>query len=171
VIELLRRRHGLRRIAYVDIDAHHGDGVFYAFEDDPELLFADIHEDGHYLYPGTGHPDETGSGPAVGTKLNIALAAGAGDAEFAAAWEVVERYLDAARPEFLLLQCGADSVAGDPLTHLRYSHTIHGEATASLIRLADKHCAGRLLAMGGGGYNRRNLALAWSGVVEAMAGR
>ena len=54
-IEMLRRRHGLQRVAYVDIDAHHGDGVFYAFEDDPDLLFADLHEDGRYLYPGTGH--------------------------------------------------------------------------------------------------------------------
>jgi len=170
VIELLRRRHGLARIAYVDIDAHHGDGVFYAFEADPELLFADIHEDGKYLYPGTGDPDETGRGPAVGTKLNIALPPGAGDADFAAAWAAVEAYLDAARPEFMLLQCGADSLAGDPITHLRYSAAAHGSAAGALARLAERHCDGRLLALGGGGYDRRNLALAWSAVVGALAG-
>ncbi len=56
-VELLRKRNGLKRIAYVDIDAHHGDGVYYAFEDDPDLIFADIHEDGKYLYPGTGRSD------------------------------------------------------------------------------------------------------------------
>ena len=76
-VEMLRRRHGVRRIAYVDIDAHHGDGVFYAFEDDPELVFADIHEDGRYLYPGTGHVTETGAGAARGTKLNLPLLPGA----------------------------------------------------------------------------------------------
>lgn len=170
VIELLRRRHGLRRVAYVDIDAHHGDGVFYAFEADPDVLFADIHEDGQYLYPGTGDPDETGRGPAVGTKLNIALPPAAGDAEFAAAFAGVEAWLDAARPEFLLLQCGADSLAGDPITHLRYSAAAHGSAAAALLRLAWRHCDGRLLALGGGGYNRRNLAQAWTAVVEALAG-
>ncbi len=73
-IEILRSRYGINRIAYVDIDAHHGDGVFYAFEDDPEIFIADIHEDGRSLYPGTGAVHETGSGNAEGTKLNIPLA-------------------------------------------------------------------------------------------------
>ena len=78
--EYLRHKYGLRRIAYVDIDAHHGDGVFYGFEDDPDLIFADIHEDGRYLYPGTGAAEETGTGRARGTKLNIPMAPGADDA-------------------------------------------------------------------------------------------
>ena len=71
----LRQRHGLSRVAYVDIDAHHGDGVFYGFVDDPDLIFANIHEDGRYLYPGTGAAEETGTGRARGTKLNVPLAA------------------------------------------------------------------------------------------------
>ena len=62
-VEMLRRNHGLKRIAYVDIDAHHGDGMYYGFESDPDLIFADIHEDGRYLYPGTGSAAETGPGP------------------------------------------------------------------------------------------------------------
>ena len=66
IIEALRSEYGVRRVAYVDIDAHHGDGVFYSFEDDPDLIFADIHEDGHYLYPGTGRVEETGTGAARG---------------------------------------------------------------------------------------------------------
>lgn len=173
VIELLRARHGLSRIAYVDIDAHHGDGVYYAFESDPVLCFADIHEDGRYLYPGTGAADETGRGAAAGTKLNIPLAPGAGDEEFRSAWERVEAHLAAARPEFIVFQCGADSLAGDPITHLRYSPAAHGYAAARLCALADRWCEGRLLATGGGGYNRGNLADAWTAVVEAFvaAGR
>src|SRR5574340_322555 len=137
-IEHLRRVHGLQRVAYVDIDAHHGDGVFYAFEEDPELLLADLHEDGRYLYPGTGRADETGRGAAAGTKLNIPL------------------------------PCGADSIRGDPITHLRYTPAAHAHAAARLCALADEFCDGRIVALGGGGYNRRNLALAWSGVVEAF---
>ena len=70
-IEQLRRKHGIRRVAYVDIDAHHGDGVYYGFESDPDVLFADLHEDGRHLYPGTGLSEETGAGAARGTKLNI----------------------------------------------------------------------------------------------------
>jgi acetoin utilization protein AcuC len=167
-IETLRRQHGLQRIAYVDIDAHHGDGVFYSFEQDPDLSFADLHEDGRYLYPGTGRETETGAGAARGTKLNIPMPPGADDKAFLEAWERVETFIDTARPEFILFQCGADSIAGDPITHLRYSPAAHRYATQQLLRLARRHCAGRLLAMGGGGYNRGNLALAWTAVVQVL---
>lgn len=166
--EYLRQRHGLSRIAYVDIDAHHGDGVFYGFADDPDLIFADIHEDGRYLYPGTGAAEETGTGRARGTKLNVPLAPGADDAEFRAAWRRVEAYLDAAAPEFIIFQCGADSLEGDPITHLCFSEQAHADAAATLCRLADKHCGGRLIGTGGGGYNRQNLARAWTRVVRAF---
>jgi acetoin utilization protein AcuC len=168
VIELLRARHHLRRVAYVDIDAHHGDGVFYAFETDADLAFVDIHEDGRFLYPGTGHADETGRGVAQGTKLNLPLESGAGDAEFRAAWSQVETFLEDAQPEFILLQCGADSLAGDPITHLNLSAAAHGHAAARLCKIADRYAGGRLVAMGGGGYNRENLALAWTEVVRAL---
>ena len=166
--EYLRQRHGLSRIAYVDIDAHHGDGVFYGFADDPDLIFADIHEDGRYLYPGTGAAEETGTGRARGTKLNVPLAPGADDAEFRMAWRQVEAYLDAAEPEFIIFQCGADSLEGDPITHLCFSEQAHADAAATLCRLADKHCGGRLIGAGGGGYNRQNIARAWTRVVQAF---
>lgn len=168
VIEQLRARYGVRRVAYVDIDAHHGDGVYYAFEDDPDLLFADIHEDGRYLYPGTGAREETGAGPARGTKLNIPLPPGAGDEAFLAAWEQVEAYLIAGRPEFVILQCGADSLADDPITHLRYTEEAHAHAAARLAVLTRDLCGGRLLGVGGGGYNRRNVARAWTRVVQSF---
>jgi acetoin utilization protein AcuC len=164
------RRRGIRRVAYVDIDAHHGDGVFYAFERDPDVPFADMHEDGRFLYPGTGARSETGRGEAAGTKLNVPMPPGADDAAFLAAWEEVEGFIDAAKPELILLQCGADSISGDPITHLRYSPEAHAHAARRLAVLADKHAQGRLLAMGGGGYNRHNLARAWTRVCEELAG-
>jgi len=166
--EYLRHKHGLQRIAYVDIDAHHGDGMFYGFEDDPDLIFADIHEDGRYLYPGTGAESETGTGRARGTKLNIPMQPGAGDSDFERAWGRVESYIDHAKPEFIIFQCGADSLEGDPITHLRYTEQAHADAAAALCRLADRHCACRIVGTGGGGYDRRNLARAWTRVVQSF---
>jgi acetoin utilization protein AcuC len=169
LIETLRAVHGIRRIAYVDIDAHHGDGVFYAFEDDPDLMVADFHEDGHFLYPGTGFAEETGRNAATGTKLNVPMRPDSGDDEFMKAWPRVEDMLRAARPEIVLLQAGADSIAGDPITHLRYTPAVHAHVAGRLAALADELCDGRLIAMGGGGYNRASLAQAWCAVVEALA--
>ncbi len=168
LIETLRERYGVRRVAYVDIDAHHGDGVFYAFEEDPDVIFADIHEDGRYLYPGTGFAHETGKGAARDTKLNIPVPPGADDEEFHRQWPRVEEYLRAARPEIILLQAGADSVAGDPVTHMAFTPAAHAHAAERLCVLAEEFCDGRLIAMGGGGYNRRNLALAWNAVLGAL---
>lgn len=167
-IELAKQRYGLTRIAYVDIDAHHGDGVFYAFEDDPAVIFADTHEDGRYLYPGTGRADETGTGAAAGTKLNIPLPPGTGDAGFFEAFAAIEVFLESFVPELILLQCGADSVAGDPITHLEFSVEAHAAATTRLCALAERTAGGRLIAMGGGGYNRNNLARCWTRVVESL---
>ena len=164
--ELLRTRYGLKRIAYVDIDAHHGDGIFYAFEDDPDICVADIHEDGRALYPGTGHRHETGTGAAEGTKLNIPLRPRSGDDVFQAAWEEVEAFVDDARPEFILFNAGADSIAGDPITHLQFTPDAHAHAARRLCELANRHAQGRIIGMGGGGYNRENLARGWTAVVR-----
>jgi acetoin utilization protein AcuC len=167
-IESLRRRHGLRRVAYVDIDAHHGDGVYYGYEDDRDVIIADIHEDGRFLYPGTGFAHETGSGAAHGTKRNIPLRPGSSDQEFMAAWEEIAVFLRQNRPEFVLFQCGADGLASDPITHLQFTFRAHAHAAARLCALADELCAGRLVAMGGGGYLLANLKAAWCAVIEAF---
>lgn len=167
-IETLRRIYGVHRIAYVDIDAHHGDGVYYAFAEDPELAIADFHEDGRYLYPGTGDASEAGIGAARGTKLNVPLPPFADDAVFFRLWAAAERFIDAFAPELVLLQCGADGLAGDPITHLALTTEVHREVTRSLCRVADRHGRGRLLALGGGGYNREHTARAWVEVVRAM---
>ncbi len=169
-IETLRQEYRIQRVAYVDIDAHHGDGVFYAFEDDPDLIVADLHEDGSYLYPGTGFAAETGRGVGQGSKLNVPLPPQAGDETFFKVWESAERFVDQAAPGFVLLQCGADSLAGDPITHLQLSEAAHRHAAQRLKQLAERRCQGRLLALGGGGYNRPNLARAWTAVVEALLG-
>ena len=164
----LRDEFGLSRVAYVDIDAHHGDGVYYGLESEAFLIFADIHEDGRFLYPGTGRRDEVGVGDAAGTKLNLPLAPGTEDSEFREAWSEVEAHLRRFSPEFILLQCGADSVAGDPLTHLALSPQAHGYAAKRLVLLAEEFGHGRVVATGGGGYNLNNVALAWTAVVENL---
>jgi acetoin utilization protein AcuC len=167
-IELLRKQYHLERVAYVDIDAHHGDGVFYSFEDDRDLCIVDLHEDGRYLYPGTGGSKETGSGAAKGTKLNIPMPLYANDKIFMQAWQQVEAFVRHARPQFILFQCGADSVVGDPITHMQYTTATHGYAAARLCQLADELCEGRLVAMGGGGYDLKNLSQAWCAVVKSF---
>jgi acetoin utilization protein AcuC len=168
VIETLRADYGLRRIAYVDIDVHHGDGVYYAFEQDPDLAVADIHEDGRFLYPGTGFAHETGKDAAAGTKLNLPLAPGAGDAEFFAVWKQVTTFLDRFAPEFIIVQCGADGLAGDPLADLCLTPAAHSHAIRGLRTLAARHAQGRLMAFGGGGYRLENLSMAWCAVLEAL---
>ncbi len=168
LIETLRAQYGLKKITYVDIDAHHGDGVFYAFESDPDLIFADIHEDGRFLYPGTGDAAETGKDAAVGTKLNIPMQPGATDEDFYRVWGELEEFVEAAKPELIILQAGADSVKGDPITHMAFTPAAHGYAALRLSQMANRVCDGRLIALGGGGYNRTNLALAWNEVVFAM---
>jgi acetoin utilization protein AcuC len=168
VIETLRAEYGIKRIAYIDIDVHHGDGVFYSYESDPEIIIVDSHQDGHTLYPGTGHAHETGAGAAKGTKLNIALPPAAGDAEFFSEWERALPFLRGFDPEFILLQCGADSIAGDPLAMLRLSPAAHARVAQDLCGLAQDCAQGRIMGFGGGGYNRRNLALGWNGVLKAF---
>lgn len=168
VIETLRSRYGVRRIGYVDIDVHFGDGVFYAFESDPDVIIADVHQDPRTFYPGTGFAHETGKGEALGTKLNIPLSYGSGDAEFRDVWPRVERHLEKFTPEFFLFQCGADGLNGDPLAGLRYTKETHAYAAKRLRALCDRYAQGRLMAFGGGGYNRTNLGKAWSAVLTEM---
>jgi acetoin utilization protein AcuC len=167
LIETLRAA-GVKRVAYVDIDAHHGDGVFYPFESDPYVVFADLHEDGQYLYPGTGHTGESGSGAAEGVKLNVPLPPAADDAEFAVRWRQVMLHLEKHPSEFIILQCGVDSLGGDPLAHLRLSDASHALAARELAAYAGSLGHGRLLALGGGGYNRANIASGWNAVVESL---
>ena len=164
VIEYLKQKYGLEHIAYVDIDAHHGDGVFYAFEDDPAVIFVDFHEDGRFLYPGTGDARETGRGKAKGLKLNVPLPPRATDTLFEQLWPAAEHFLQKFPIQFCILQAGADSIAGDPITSLQLSPAVHAQVAESLSALS----GGRLLMLGGGGYNRNNLAQAWNGMLQVL---
>ena len=164
-----REKYGINKIAYVDIDAHHGDGVYYEFENDPMFYIADIHEDGHYLYPGTGAESENGLGEAQGTKLNIPLRPNSDDNNFFDAFKRIEEFIDnVAKPELIIFQCGADPIRGDPLTHLRFSAKAHRFASDLLHRLSHEHCDGRIIALGGGGYNQANIAEAWTQVITSL---
>ena len=160
---------GVAPVAYVDIDVHHGDGVYDSFETDPRVIFADIHQDGRTLFPGTGAPEAQGKGAAHGTKLNVPLPPGADDDAFAEAWERIEAHLERHQPKAIVMQCGADGLAGDPLASLRYTSKAHASAARRLRVMAERWAEGRLLALGGGGYDLSNIAAAWTAVVRELA--
>ena len=163
-----RKKYNLKKILYVDIDAHHGDGVYYEFERDPDLIIADIHEDGSFLYPGTGFESEDGLDAGKGSKLNLPLQPGATDRDFISAFMKIENFVKSMNFELIIFQCGADGLSGDPLTHLRYTEKSHEYAANVLHTIAHKKCRGRIIGLGGGGYNKHNLAIAWKKVVGAF---
>lgn len=168
VIEFLLKNYNLNSVAYIDIDAHHGDGVYYEFEDNPSVIFSDIHESGRFLFPGTGFAHENGINAGKGYKLNIEMNMGSNDIDFNLAFSKVMEFLSTFNPEFVIMQCGADSLAGDPLTHLAYSENAHTDAAYQIATYANEKCGGKMLAIGGGGYNLSNIGKAWCGVVSSM---
>ena len=144
---------GAQRVAYVDVDAHHGDGVQAVFWDDPRVLTVSVHETGHARFPGTGYPRDTGGPGAEGTAVNIALPSGTGDAGWLRAIDaVVPAVVRAFAPDVLVTQHGCDTHMLDPLTHLRVSIDGQRAAAELLHGLAHEVADGRWLALGGGGY-------------------
>jgi acetoin utilization protein AcuC len=144
---------GAERVAYVDIDVHHGDGVQAAFYDDPRVLTISLHEHPITLFPGTGLPSEAGTGDGTGYAVNVALPAGTGDAGWLRAFDaVVLPLLRAFKPTVLVSQHGCDSHRLDPLAHLELSIDAQRRTQVMLHDLAHELCAGRWLSTGGGGY-------------------
>jgi acetoin utilization protein AcuC len=144
---------GAQRVAYVDFDVHHGDGVQAAFYDDPRVLTISLHEHPATLFPGTGRPQETGTGAGEGYAVNVALPAGTGDAGWLRAVDgVVLPLLRAFRPAVLVTQHGCDSHRLDPLAHLSLSVDGQRQAQVMMHELAHELCDGRWIATGGGGY-------------------
>lgn len=144
---------GVQKVAYVDIDVHHGDGVQRAYYDDPRVLTVSLHETPLSLWPGTGFVTEHGRGPAAGTAVNIPLPAGTGDAAWLRAYHaIVPSVVTAFAPEVLVTQHGADSHWEDPLADLNL--TVDGQVASyrALRQLAGDVAGGRWLALGGGGY-------------------
>ncbi len=147
-------RHGARRVAYVDVDTHHGDGVQAMFYDDPRVLTLSLHESGRYLFPGTGFAHEIGEGDARGTALNVALPPYTpGEVWLGAFDEVVPAAIDAFAPDVLVTQLGCDTHVTDPLAHLALTTDDYVAIAERLHHLAHASTAkGRWVATGGGGY-------------------
>lgn len=145
---------GAERVAYVDVDVHHGDGVQAAFWEDPRVLTVSLHEHPRTLFPGTGWPEETGAGAGEGSAVNVALPAGTGDEGWLRAFHAVVPELVADfRPQVLVTQHGADTHFEDPLAHLAVSLDAQRAVQVACHDLAHEYAdGGRWLALGGGGY-------------------
>ncbi|MBQ0897716.1 acetoin utilization protein AcuC [Micromonospora sp. U56] len=163
---------GAERVAYVDVDVHHGDGVQEMFYRDPRVLTVSLHETPLALFPGTGFPDETGGPGAEGSAVNVPLPPGIEDAGWQRAFHaIVPSVLRAFRPQILVTQCGADGHRADPLADLHL--TVDGQrATYLALRaLADELCEGRWVATGGGGYALAEVVpRAWTHLLAIASG-
>jgi len=147
-----------RRVAYIDIDAHHGDGVQAAFYDMDKVLTISLHETGETLFPGTGFERQTGEGTGRGYSVNIPLPLGAGDELFVRAFaEAVPQRIERFRPDVIVSQLGVDTFRSDPLAHLN----ITTEGFCTMVRMI-KSLAPKWVALGGGGYDVTNVARAWT---------
>ncbi len=163
---------GVRRVAYIDIDAHHGDGTQNIFFNDPRVLTISLHESGLTLFPGTGFANESGGPDAPGSAVNIALPPRTGDAGWLRAFHaVVPQLVNAFKPEVIVSQHGCDSHKDDPLTHLNTSVDAQREAALAISRLADELCENRWIATGGGGYNVASVVpRVWSHLIAISTG-
>lgn len=164
---------GISKVAYIDVDAHHGDGTESIFWNDPRVLTISLHESGLTLFPGTGFANEIGGPQAEGTAVNVALPSGTGDAGWLRAFHAVVPQLVAAfQPEVIVSQHGCDSHRTDPLTHLNLSVDGQREAASAVGSLAARHCDNRWIATGGGGYNVTDVVpRSWSHLIAIASGR
>ncbi|MET1063603.1 MAG: acetoin utilization protein AcuC [Arthrobacter sp.] len=164
---------GMQRVAYIDIDAHHGDGTQSIFWDDPRVLTISLHETGLTLFPGTGYANEIGGPDALGSAVNVALPAGTGDGGWLRAFHaVVPQLVGAFEPEVIVSQHGCDSHRLDPLTHLNISVDGQREAAAAIADLASRYCDNRWISTGGGGYSVVTVVpRSWSHLIAIAAGR
>ena len=171
VIAHLRSKFHVNRLLYLDIDAHHGDGVMYGYYDEPAVLDIDFHESGRFLFPGTGYTDEIGEGDARGLKVNVPLPPLTGDEAYLEAFiQIVPSLVRKYKPEVILVQCGADGHADDRLAHLRMTTTAYQQILEEMHRLAHELCEGRLLLYGGGGYTLGNVPRVWTVAFATLAG-
>ncbi|MEM1269504.1 MAG: acetoin utilization protein AcuC, partial [Bacteroidota bacterium] len=159
------------RVAYIDIDVHHGDGVQWTHYDEPDVLTISLHEDGRFLFPGTGGVDERGEGDGIGTCINVPLAPYTGDESYLQAFErVVPPALERFRPDVLVVQAGADAHSFDPLAHLDVSTRLYAELHRRLYQLADAYTGGKILVTLGGGYNPDATSRVWAMLVARHLG-
>jgi acetoin utilization protein AcuC len=171
-IAWIRERYGAR-VLYIDYDAHHGDGVQGIFYSDPEVLTLSIHESGRYLFPGTGFVDELGEGEGYGYSLNLPLEPFTEDGSWLALYQkLLPEVAEAFRPDVIVLQNGCDAHTHDPITHLRATTRLYEETVRITLEVAEKHCGGRVIATGGGGYAIwRVVPRAWTLVWAGLSGQ
>jgi acetoin utilization protein AcuC len=164
---------GAQKVAYVDVDVHHGDGVERIFWDDPRVLTISLHESGQFLFPGTGFAKDVGGPEAPGTAVNVALPPGTGDSGWLRAFHaVVPQLVREFAPDVLVTQHGCDSHAADPLADLTLSVDGQRAAYLALHDLAHEVAGGKWVATGGGGYALVEVVpRAWSHLLAAVAGR
>jgi acetoin utilization protein AcuC len=165
-------QQGMERIAYVDVDVHHGDGPQAIFYRDPRVLTISLHQYG-WIFPGTGDVDESGAGEAMGTKVNVPFPASTTDQEWVTAFrEIVPPLVTEWKPDVLVTQLGCDTHVTDPLAELGLSMNAYRETATALHELAHETAGGRWLATGGGGYQwARVVPRAWTIYFAEMAGR
>ena len=164
---------GAERVAYVDLDAHHGDGVERAFWNDPRVLTISVHQHPGTLFPGTGYAQDIGGPRARGTAVNVALEPGTADGAWLRAVDaVVEPLLEEFGPELLITQHGCDSHPLDPLAELAVSIDAQRQGAMLMARYADAYAQGRWVATGGGGYEIVSVVpRAWAHLAAVVAGR
>ncbi|ADU95219.1 acetoin utilization protein AcuC [Geobacillus sp. Y412MC52] len=171
-IQYIREKYGLR-VLYVDTDAHHGDGVQWAFYDDPNVCTFSIHETGRYLFPGTGNVNERGLGAGYGYSFNIPVDAFTEDESWIAAYTTALREIaDFFRPDVIVTQNGVDAHYYDPLTHLSVTMKTYRAIPKLAHEIAHEYCGGRWIAVGGGGYDIwRVVPRAWALLWLEMTGQ
>jgi acetoin utilization deacetylase AcuC-like enzyme len=161
------RARGLARVAIVDFDVHHGNGTQWSFYDDPSVLFISSHQ--YPYYPGTGAAGDIGAGAGAGFTVNLPLSAGATDADYELAYtKVALPVLAQFRPELILISAGFDAHMNDPLAGMRLTSPYFGRLTAAIAKIADEHCAGRVVAVTEGGYDLAALAESLRATILAL---
>lgn len=165
--EVAKRDYGLKRIAIVDWDVHHGNGTQHSFEDDPEVLFLSTHQSP--AYPGTGHLKDVGRGAGEGYTVNIPMPPGSSDIEYALMFDqVIIPVLDQFQPELLLISSGHDAYRHDPLAGMSLTHQGFYNMADSLRQVAENHCQGRVLLCLEGGYHLEGQAGAVIQIINAL---
>ncbi|MEW5760138.1 MAG: hypothetical protein AB1779_05175, partial [Candidatus Thermoplasmatota archaeon] len=158
------------KIMYLDIDAHHCDGVQEAFYSDPTVLKVSFHESGETLFPGTGYINELGGGEGKGYNINIPLPRQTYDEPYLLTFnEIVPKLMKAYKPELIIMQCGVDAHFSDPLTGLRLKTNAYGDIAKKIHELVHEYCDGNLVFLGGGGYEVTVVPRAWVLMLSKIA--
>lgn len=171
-IRHLLAKSNIKRVMYVDIDVHHADGVQAIFAEDSRVLKVSLHEDGRYLFPGTGAVDEIGGGQGEGYAVNIPLPPYTGDVSYLHAFkEIVMPLAEAFKPEVLFTQLGADAHFADPLAHLNLTTRAYEGVAAGFDEISRHFCGGRWVAVTGGGYDMMLCPRIWALFFSRMTGK